>query len=69
MNYKLVKITQFNGEQASIYSIFLADEDKTLFDIFLRNKISFLSELKDIFTRLNAIGHKTGARYQFFQRI
>ncbi|MBA4411563.1 MAG: hypothetical protein C0397_19355 [Odoribacter sp.] len=68
MKYKLVKLNKFSGHQASIYSIFIEDEQKTLFDRFLEeNKNLFLSELKDITARLNTIGHYTGAREKFFR--
>lgn len=68
MKYKLVKLTRFSGEKASIYSIYLTDECKTLFDIFIEENInSFLSEIKDIFSRLRVIGNKTGARVHFFK--
>lgn len=68
MKYKIVKLNKYSGKQASLYSIFLEDEQKTLFDRFLEeNKNLFLSELKDIITRLNIIGHDTGAREQYFK--
>lgn len=67
MNFRLVKLTRFSGEEANIYSVFLIDKQKTLFDLFIdENKISFISELKDIFTRLIVIGNKTGARINYF---
>lgn len=68
MNYKLVKLTKFSGSEASIYSIYLFDERKTLFDIFIEgNKNLFISELKDIYNRLKVIGYDTGARDIFFK--
>ena len=68
MGYKLVKITKLSGYEASIYSIYLHDEQKTLFDRFLEENInSFNSELNNIYTRLKIIGHETGARKQFFR--
>ncbi len=68
MNYKIVKIENLSGDCASIYSIFDSDEKKTLFEIFIEeNKSLFLSELKDINSRLKIIGSKTGAREQFFK--
>jgi hypothetical protein len=67
MNYKLVKLTKFSGNKASIYSIYLFNERKTLFDIFIEeNKNSFISELKGIFTRLSVMGSETGARISYF---
>ncbi|MBW8050528.1 MAG: hypothetical protein FVQ77_09355 [Cytophagales bacterium] len=68
MKYKLVKLSNFSGEEASIYSVYMEDLKKTLFDVFLEeNKNSFKSELKDILQRIKVIGSKTGAREQFFK--
>lgn len=68
MKYKIVKIGSLSGNRASIYTLFSVEEQKTSFEIFLEeNKSLFLSELKDIITRLRTIGHKTGAREQFFK--
>lgn len=68
MKYKIVKLSKYSGSKASLYTILLEDEQKTLFDRFLEeNKNSFLSELKNIVARLNTIGHDTGAREQFFK--
>lgn len=51
-----------------MYSVYLVEEQMTLFDVFLyENKNSFKSELKDISGRIYAIGHNTGAREQFFK--
>ncbi len=68
MKYKLLKLNKLSGNKASIYSVYLEKEGKMLFDLFLEeNKISFKSELKDIVSRLSVIGHKTGARENFFK--
>jgi hypothetical protein len=68
MKYRLVKLRQISGNKTSIYSVYVENDEKTLFDRFLtENKISFKDELKDILTRLNSIAHKTGAREQFFK--
>ena len=56
MNYELVKISRLSGDKASIYSILLEGENITLFDRFWEeNKISSLSELKNIFEHLKQI--------------
>lgn len=56
MKSKLVKLVQFSGTKASIYGIWFEDMQKTSFDSFiLENKIVFLSELKDIISRLKII--------------
>lgn len=68
MEYELVKLESLSGNKASVYTIYLNEEDETLFDIFLNeNKNSFLDELKDITQRLIIIGKETGAREQFFK--
>lgn len=70
MRCRLVKLTQFSGESASVYSVIINDEQETLLDKFIReNKISFISETKDIVMRLRTIGQKTGARVSFFKEF
>jgi hypothetical protein len=68
LKYKLVKISNISGEKASVYSILLNDEEKAVFENFLKENInSFKSELTDILSRLIAIGKVIGAREQFFK--
>ena len=68
MKYKLVKLSKYSGSGASVYSIYLYDDQKTLFDIFiLENKNLYLSEIEDLNQRLITIGTKTGAREHFFK--
>ena len=68
MRYRLVKINKLSGYEASLYSIYLEDEQRTLFERFLEeNNNLFKSELKNILARLNTIGHYTGASEQFFK--
>jgi hypothetical protein len=72
MRYKLVRITQFSGRMATIYTISPENENHefkiSLFDNFIdENKTLFLSEIKDIFSRLKTIGNDTGARESFFK--
>ncbi|MCP4552838.1 MAG: hypothetical protein GY834_12535 [Bacteroidetes bacterium] len=72
MKCKIVKIPKFSGKEASVYTIQVADNNgkfkETLFDVFINeNKSLYLSELKDILTRLNTIGNYTGARESFFR--
>lgn len=50
-----------------MYSLFVEEENKTLFDLFLQENISHKSELIDIIKRLNTIGKKTGANEKFFK--
>ena len=66
MKWKLVKLKKFSGALSSIYTVYLYESNKTLFDIFLEeNKNLYLSELLDIISRLKVMGNKTGAREEF----
>lgn len=68
MKFRIQKLEQFTGEQAGIYSIFLEDEQQTMFERFLKENISlFKSEIIDITQRIRAINEKTGAREQYFK--
>ncbi len=68
MKYKLVKMDQISGDKASIYAVYLEDEQINLFDRFLEeNEILFESEIADITDRLYTIGHYTGAKEQLFK--
>lgn len=70
MRYKLVKIDSLSGDKASVYSLMMDEENETLLEKFVwESRNSFLSETKDIVKRLRTIGHKTGARKQFFKEF
>ncbi len=70
MKCRLVKIDNLSGSKATLYSVSLEEEKETLLEKFVReNKILFLSETKDILKRLRTIGHKTGARVQYFKEF
>ena len=67
-HYKLVKEEKLSGTETSVYTVFLIDEQETVFNKFINeNKNSFKSELKDIVQRIKVVGNKTGAREQFFK--
>lgn len=68
MRYAIVKLHQFSGNKASIYSVVRYGEQETFLEKFIKeNKDLFLSETKDILKRLRTIGHLTGARFDFFK--
>jgi hypothetical protein len=68
MKCKLKKITHLSGNKASIYSVVMDGDTKTLYEIFLsENYNSFLSEITHINKRLQIIGTKTGAIDDFFK--
>lgn len=67
MKCKLVKLEQLSGNEATLYSVLLENEHKTLYQVFLEeNLISFKSEVIEMNGRLKAIG-KIGAREGFFK--
>lgn len=68
MKCKLVKLSQFSGKKASMYSLYLSEEGVTLFEQFLNeNKFSFKDELKDILARLKIMATSTGAKVYYFK--
>lgn len=68
MKFKIVQLSQFNGNKAGIYSVYLDDEQKTLFECFLRENIAaFKSEIININQRIRTINTKTGAQSIYFK--
>jgi hypothetical protein len=68
MKFEIVKLNKFNGNKCGIYSIYVDDEQKTLFERFLsENKISFKGEIKSILERLKTINSIAGARENYFK--
>lgn len=68
MKYKLKKLPHLSGNKATIYSVVIDDNDKSLYELFLaENFTSHISEIAFINKRLQTIGKKTGAREGFFK--
>ena len=68
MKCRLKKITHLSGNKASVYSVIMDGDTKTLYEIFLaENFTSHLSEVTQINKRLQIIGTKTGAIDDFFK--
>jgi len=68
MRYSIVKLHQFSGNKATVYSVVRYGEEETFLEKFIKdNKDLFLSETKDILKRLRSIGQKTGARIGYFK--
>jgi hypothetical protein len=68
VNYKIVKLQKYSGDECSIYTVLLEKEEHTLFRKFVEeNSQFFKNEIRDIVKQLQAIAHKTGARLQFFK--
>ena len=65
MECELVKLDNLSNNETSIYSLFIENENKTLFDMFIEeNVINHKAEVEDIIKRLHNIG-KIGARIHF----
>lgn len=63
MKYTLVKIEEYSGKGASIYSILPDDKDETLLDDFINlHYDSFTEEIEDIIDTIEYIGFEVGAR-------
>ncbi len=68
MKFKVVQLSQFNGNKAGVYSVILDDEQQTLYERFLMENISaFKSEIIDVNKRIQTINRKTGAREIYFK--
>jgi hypothetical protein len=68
MKFEIVELDEFSGRKAGIYSVWIEDEEMTLFDKFVEeNQQASDTELGSITDRLEIIGHITGAREQYFK--
>jgi hypothetical protein len=68
VNYEIVEMQAFSGNEAKVYSIIPMGEQETLFEKFVdENKADFKDEIKDILKRIKQIGHTTGARESYFK--
>lgn len=63
MKYSLIKIEEFSGKGASVYSILPDDKDETLLDDFFNIHYNdFYEEIEDIIDKIEYIGLEVGAR-------
>lgn len=68
MKFTIKKQHRLSGQRASIYTLWIEDDNETLLERFVReNNTNFPDEVSDILQRIKAIGHKTGARAEFFK--
>lgn len=69
VKYKLVKLPSLSGNEASIYTVYLEDENCTLFERFVaENRANHEQEVKNILGRLKSIGKSVGAKEYFFKQ-
>jgi hypothetical protein len=71
VNFRIVRLNDYSGSKATIYSVILEEDEKnktTLFEHFITENLDEHSaEIQNISSRLKAIGHKTGARDVFLK--
>lgn len=68
MNFEIVKLDELSGEQSSIYSVYLVDEDTSLFERFIEeNETSYSEDIVEIINVLTVISNDTGAKEYFFK--
>lgn len=68
MKFEIVELEEFSRKKASVYSVWVNDENTTLFDRFVEeNQMQHPQEIQSIVDRIEIIGHSTGAREQFFK--
>lgn len=68
MKFEIVELENLSGPKASIYSVIIDDESKTLFDKFLdENESIFYDEIDSIFETLDQISFLHGARRHYFK--
>lgn len=68
VKYRIVKLPKLSGNRASVYTVFLEDEGRTLFERFIsENKGDHTEEIEDIIGRIRTMSNKLGAREQFFK--
>lgn len=61
MKFEIVKLEEFEGSKASIYSIIVNDDEETLFDKFLaENEKDHPSQVKNLLVTLYAINTRIG---------
>jgi len=68
VKYQLVKLKEVSGKKASIYSIKIGDDTSSIFEQFLEEYYEFFTEeIDEIASKVHKIGHRYGARNQFFK--
>lgn len=68
MKVELVKLDQFTGDKAKIYSVAIDDNEETLFEQFINDNIeNHRKEVMDIYIRLQTMSSDFGARENYFK--
>jgi hypothetical protein len=68
MRFEIVELLDFSGYKAGIYTVILNYESLSIFDNFIKENIPiFPEEIDNILSKIETIGHETGAREHFFK--
>lgn len=67
MNFDIEEIEELSGDAASIYSVTIEGEEKTLLEQFFEENVAYETELNDIADKLSVMGQETGCRWDYFK--
>ena len=68
MIFELVELKELSGPKTTIYSLYLEDETRTLFDKFLSDNVDrYRQEVISILDKMSKISFKFGAERMFFK--
>ena len=67
MKFGIIKLDEFSGPKAMIYSIILEGDDMTLLDHFFEDNAGCEPKLTEIAFKLKTMGNETGCRIQYFK--
>lgn len=66
MKFDIAEIEELSGSGGRVYSVFVGDDDETLFDKFLAENAQ-LPETQEMLNRIRAMAESTGFLRQFFK--
>ncbi len=67
MNFEIEEIKELSGDAASIYSVTIEGEEKTLLEQFFEENAEYEMELNEIADKLSVMGQETGCRWDYFK--
>lgn len=67
MNFDIEEIEELSGDAASIYSLTIEGEEKTLLEQFFEENVAYETELNEIADKLSVMGQETGCRWDYFK--
>jgi hypothetical protein len=67
MNFDIEEIEELSGDAASIYSVTIEGEEKTLLEQFFEENAEYGTELNEIADKLSVMGQETGCRWDYFK--